>query len=149
MSLKRVIIIVVVVAIAGAAYYGYKEYTRKNEDLSEAAATFSVKANELIREFESNDSVSTKKYLGKVIEVEGMTKKIEKDDEGFVTVVLGDSTNMSSVRCAMDSLHRNDASNLAISSSIKVKGYFTGYEKDETGILGSDVKLNRCVIVKE
>jgi len=30
-----------------------------------------------------------------------------------------------------------------------VKGYIIGYEKDETGLLGSDVKLNRCVVDKQ
>ena len=149
MSLKRVIIIVVVLAIAGAAYYGYKEFNRKNEDLSGVAAAYTVKGNDLISEFASNDSSSINKYLGKVIAVEGLVKKVEKDHEGFVTVVLGDTTNMSSVRCAMDSLHFREASNLNLFSSISIKGYFTGYEKDETGMLGSDIKLNRCVILKE
>ena len=148
MSIKRVIIIVVVAAIAGGAYYGYKEFNRKNEDLTGVGPTYTLKANDLISEFSANDSASTKKYLGEVIQVEGMIRKVEKDDEGFITVVLGDTSEMSSVRCAMDSLHVNKASNLKINSSINVKGYFTGYEKDDTGILGSDVKLNRCVIVQ-
>lgn len=149
MSVKRVIIIVVVVTIASGAFYGYKEFNRKNENLANIKPTYSVKANGLINEFANNDSASIQKYLGKVIVVEGLIKKIDKDEEGFVTVVLGDTAEMSSVRCAMDSLQFADASNLKPASSIKVKGYFTGYEKDDTGILGSDVKLNRCVIVKE
>jgi hypothetical protein len=148
MSLKRVIIIVVVVAIAGGAYYGYKEFNRKNEDLAGVAPTYIVKANDLIGEFANNDSVSINKYLGKVIGVDGLLKKVEKDDEGFVTIVIGDTTDMSSVRCAMDTLHFKEASNLKPFSSISVKGYFTGYEKDDTGILGADIKLNRCVIMK-
>jgi hypothetical protein len=29
---------------------------------------------------------------------------------------------------------------------ITIKGAITGFSKDETGLLGSDVQLNRCVI---
>ena len=148
MSLKRVIIIVVVAAIAGGGYYGYKEFNRKNENLNGVMPAYTVKANDLISEFANNDSASINKYLGKVIGVEGLLKKVEKDDEGFVTIVLGDTTDMSSVRCAMDSLHFKEAYNLKPFSSISVKGFFTGYEKDDTGILGDDIKLNRCVLMK-
>lgn len=148
MRLKPVFIIGVVVAIAFSAYYGYKEFNRKNEDLAGVAPTYTVKANDLISEFASNDSLSITKYLGKVIEVEGRIKKAERDDEGFITILLGDTSEMTTVQCAMDSLHFDKASTLELYSSITLKGFFTGYEKDDTGLLGADIKLNRCVIIK-
>ena len=149
MSVKRLIIIVVVVAIAGGAFYGYKEFTRKNADLTGVKATYTLKAGDLISEFANDDSVAIRKYLGKVISVEGILKKLDKDEEGFVTAVIGDTSEISSVRCAMDSLHLKEATNLKLYSSVNIKVYFTGYEKDETGMFGSDLKLNRCVLKKE
>jgi len=148
MSRKLTIAIAVLLVLAAFGIYGWKEYHRRNTDLAEVTASFNVHANDLIREFEANDSAATKKYIGKVVAVEGQLKKIDKDEEGFYTMVLGDSSSMSSVRCAIDSAHASDASGLQPLSSVKVKGYFTGYEKDETGLLGSDVKLNRCVVVR-
>jgi hypothetical protein len=148
MSRKKIVIVAILVVVAGAAIYGWSEYTRKNEDLSGAKAAYSVEAVQLINEFNQNDSAANARYLGKVVAVNGMVKGVEKDEEGKYTVVLGDTTDMSSVRCAMDSTHATDATGLHRGESVQVKGSFTGFKKDDTGLLGSDVELNRGVIVK-
>jgi len=148
MSTKKIIILVVLLAAAGAGIYAWKEYNRKNEDLSGVKALHTVQAVALINEFNSNDSLANSKYLGKVVAVEGMVKQVDRDDEGKYTVVLGDTAEMSSVRCLMDSLHASDATALARGESVKIKGSFNGFKKDDTGLLGSDVELNRCVIEK-
>jgi len=31
---------------------------------------------------------------------------------------------------------------------VVVKGFFTGFKEDETGLLGSDVEMNGCVLTK-
>jgi hypothetical protein len=46
----------------------------------------------------------------------------------------------------MDSTHQKDAAKLVSGSSTTVRGSCTGFNKDDLG-LGSDVILNRCVIV--
>lgn len=148
MSTKKIIIVVVLVAAAGAGLYAWKEFNRKNKDLSGEKAAHTVQATALIGEFAANDSIANAKYQGKIVAVEGMVKQVDKDDEGFYTVVLGDTTDMSAVRCAMDSTHIKDATSLKRGESVKVKGALTGYKKDDTGLLGSDVELNRCVIEK-
>lgn len=148
MSAKKIIILVAVVAAAGVGIYAWKEYNRKNEDLSGVKPAHSVQAAALISEFASNDSAANAKYLGKVVLVEGTVKTIDKDEEGKYTVVMGDTADMSAVRCAMDSVHASGATGLTRGQSVKVKGVFTGFKKDETGLLGSDVEMNRCVIEK-
>jgi hypothetical protein len=47
----------------------------------------------------------------------------------------------------MDSVHQQDAAKVSVGTSVTVRGACTGFNKDEMG-LGSDVILNRCVIVK-
>jgi hypothetical protein len=148
MSAKKIIIAVVLVAAAGAGFYAWKEFNRKNKDLSDVSAAHTVQATALIGEFAANDSTANAKYQGKIVAVEGVVKQVDKDDEGFYTVVLGDTTDMSAVRCAMDSTHVQDATSLKRGESVRVKGSLTGYKKDDTGLLGSDVELNRCVIEK-
>lgn len=101
----------------------------------------------LIHEYETGDSVVNKKYNGKVIEVTGYVKNIEKDQEGFYTVVLGDSSSQSSVRCSMDTIHGKDAASLVAGSSATLRGSCNGFNKDETGLLGSDVILNFCAVI--
>ena len=149
MGRKQIIAIAVILILAAGGIYAWKEFNRTNADLSTVKSSFEVTADNLIKDFEVNDTASSAKYLGKVITVKGLIKKIDKDDEGYYTVVLGDTSSMSSVRCAMDSAHSKDATSLTPASSVAIKGFFTGYEKDDTGLLGSDVKLNRCVVVKD
>jgi uncharacterized protein (DUF1330 family) len=146
MSRKKIIWTTVLLAIAAIAIFCYKEYTRTNQDMANARADLNLSAAELIHDYESDDSTANKKYNGKVIEVKGLVKRIEKDEKGYFTVVLGDSS-ISSVRCSMDTTHQNDAASLTEGSSVIIRGACTGFNKDETGLVGSDVILNRCAII--
>jgi uncharacterized protein (DUF1330 family) len=148
MKRKKIILLLLLLAAAAVAWYGYKEYTRINKDLAFAKADFVLAATDLIKEYESNDSVSAKKYNGKILEINGQVKAVEKDDKGYYTVVIGDNTSMSAIRCAIDSLHNDKATGLINKSSVSVRGACTGYNKDEMG-LGSDIILNRCVLINK
>jgi uncharacterized protein YyaL (SSP411 family) len=148
MSRKKIIWSIVLVAAAGAGLYAYKEYNRTNKDLRYTKPDFIVLATGLISEYEANDSLANRKYNGKVVEISGPVKKIEKDEEGYYTIVLGDSSSLSSVRCSMDTSHQADAAVLMAGSSAIVRGSCTGFNKDEMG-LGSDVILNRCAVINK
>ena len=149
MSRKTLLLIVMVMAAITAGIYTCREFNRKNPSVSRFKAAYEVQASDLIREFNENDTSANKKYLGKIVTVKGQIKKIDQDEDGYYTIILGDSAGLSSVLCAMDTTHKLDAAKLKTISSVSVKGYFIGFEKDETGLLGSDVKLNRCVIEKK
>jgi uncharacterized protein (DUF1330 family) len=148
MKRKKIIWLTVLIVALGGAWYGYKEYTRTNKDLLEVKAGFILSAVDLIKEYESNDSAATKKYNGKIVEVNGSVKKVETDEQGYYTIVLGDTANLSSIRCSMDSTHYKEAANIVEGSSVTIRGACTGFNKDEMG-LGSDVILNRSVIIKK
>lgn len=148
MKRKKTIWLIILLVALGAAWYGYKEYTRTNKDLQKVDAHFTLSAVDLIKEYEANDSAATKKYNGKIVEVNGPVKAIDKDEQGYYTIVLGDTASLSSIRCSMDSTHREDAANIVKGSSATIRGACTGFNKDEMG-LGSDVILNRSVIIKK
>lgn len=140
------LVVLILLGLGFAAWKGLSEYNRTNEDLSSVKADINISATELIREYEANDSVANLKFLGKIVEIDGNIKKAEADDNGIYTVIIGDTSSLSSVRCAMDSTHNGDAAHLTQGSSIKMRGACTGFMKDDMG-LGSDVILNRCVII--
>ena len=142
------IILLILLDIGFGIWQGFKEYNRTNRDFSNVKADVKIAATDLIQQYESNDSLANKKYLGKVIDINGRVKDVKKDETGYYTVVLGDEASMSSVRCSMDTVHQQDAARLVIGSSAIVRGACTGFNKDEIG-LGSDVILNRCVIITE
>jgi putative nucleic acid binding protein len=140
------LILLLVLTTGFGVWKGLSEYNRTNEDLADVKADINISATDLVRDYEKNDSIANNKYLGKVIEIKGRVKKLEPDDKGYLTVILGDTANSSSVRCSMDTLHNTDAAHLEPGSSAILRGFCTGFNKDEIG-LGSDVILNRCAVV--
>jgi hypothetical protein len=144
MSTKKKLLILLVIALLVAGWYGYKEYSRTNKDLASVKADIHLSDKELISAFEKNEKDANIKMLDKIIAVTGKVKEVQKDEKGYYTVVLGNEHNMSSVRCSMDSLHRDQASAIAAGSEVTMKGACTGFNADE--LLGSDVILNRCVV---
>jgi len=147
MSKKRTIIAGIIAIIIIVALYGCYQYNRTVQGLNDISADYTVNATALINEFVTNDSTANKKYLNKILEVKGMIKKVE-ENSGTGIVVLGDTTDMSGVRCILDSTTSATAGSLKRGAVITIKGAITGFNKDETGLLGSDVELNRCVLSK-
>jgi hypothetical protein len=148
MQRNKIGVLILAVLIIASAIFGWREYYRKNEPVVNMTPAFIVTAEQIVKEFEANDSVPAKKYTGKLIAVSGNIKQVDKDEQGYFTVVLGSEGSMSSVRCAMDSLYASDVQTLQKGQPATIKGMFTGFQKDESGLLGSDIILNRCVIYK-
>jgi hypothetical protein len=151
MKRKRIIYRIVMIAlllIIGVGLYAYKEYNRKNVDIADTKPAFVMSEMDLIKEFSQDQNASNKKYLGKLMELSGNIKKIDTDENGFHTIILGSSVNMNSVRCSIDSSFNNEAHNLIVGSPITIKGICTGYNADDLG-LGSDIILNRSIAIKK
>jgi uncharacterized protein (DUF1330 family) len=145
---RKFIGLLIIITIGIGTWQGLKEYNRTNQDIADVKADVKISATDLIKEYEKSDSFANKKYLGKIIEVSGAIKKLDTDGSGGYVVVLGDSTSLSSVRCAMDSTHNQDAAALKTGSSAILRGHCSGYNKDDMG-LGSDVILDRCALIKK
>lgn len=147
MNRKMIIWLIVLLVVLIGAIYGYKEFNRTNPDLKKVSADYRVEALSFLNEFEKNDTLTGRKYNGKVVEVKGNVKNIEKDEMGYSTILLGDTNSLSAIRCSMDSVYQTDAASVTNGTSLIIRGICTGYNADELG-LGADVILNRCVIVK-
>lgn len=145
MRRKGIIISTVVLVILIAGIYAWREYTRTVKALADVDADLRTEAVALIAEFEADELAADKKYHNKIIAVNGMVKGVDSMENSY-TVVLGDTSGMSSVRCLLDSAYVNSISSVNRGKIITVKGAITGFKKDDTGLLGSDVELNRCVI---
>jgi hypothetical protein len=128
---------------SGVAFYGYKEFYRKHEDIADAKSAFQRTAVQLISEFKTDEVASNSKFLGKVLTVSGLVKAID-NSTGLYIISLGDTSDMASVRCSLDSLHSKEAIEVRVGSQIAIKGYCSGFNADE--LLGSDVILSRCAI---
>ncbi len=141
-------ILVAVLTAIGGGFYAYKEYNRKGYDLANSKPLFSLEATEIIKQFNNNEQSSNQQYLSKIIEIRGQIKKIDTDSKGSNTIVLGDSSSMSSVRCSLDSLYNGSAAALSVGQTVAIKGLCTGFIADDMGI-GADVILTHCITQKK
>jgi hypothetical protein len=145
-NLKIIIPLILLIAVAGA-WYAYKEYNRKPASMETTKADFATNTATLIAAFEENEAKANLQYLDKVVEVEGAIRSVNQDEAGLYTVTLGDDGSLSSVRCSVDSVFSEQASELQPGGSITVRGVCTGFMADP--LLGSDVTLVRCAILKK
>ncbi|MGN6400166.1 MAG: OB-fold protein [Flavisolibacter sp.] len=141
--MKKIILLVLVVIIAAAGFYAYREYNRTNKDLKDSKAEITTDAAALIAAFEKDSSSANKKYIDKLIAVSGSVKSIDKDGNPVV-IALGQSGEMSSVQCSMDSTHATDYKAVKEGDQITIKGKCTGGQTQD--LFGTDVILNRCVL---
>lgn len=145
--MKRILLIIILFALLAGGWYAYKLYTGKVPSLTNVKADVIITATDLIAAFENDSATANKKYLGKILEVSGNIKSVEKES---ATLSLGEATGNSSVRCSIDTAFVKNISQLNPGSSIIIKGNCTGFMPDETGLgLGSDVVLNRCILKKK
>jgi hypothetical protein len=149
MKKNKALLLLTAIAVVASAFYGSHEYFKPNPDMSVLIPAFRSDAPGLLKEFSTDDSAATRKYLGKVVLTNGTIRDIEKSGTDYYTLVLGNPGDPSSVRCAIDTHHTQDLARLRAGAFAEVKGIFTGYNKDVTGLLGSDAQLNRCVVINK
>jgi hypothetical protein len=148
MKRKHYIILFLVILGLIAGFWGYREYTRTRVSTAEREPAFQVNATELVREFLNNETTATQKYNAPelIISVEGDVKEVLRDETGTVTLMLGDTASLSSVQCTMERDASDAMGKLHPGDQVSIRGMFNGYSADETGLLGSDVKLNHCIL---
>ncbi len=139
MGSKKLIGLIVLVAIAAASVYFYKEYNRKPADLTDVKPAFTIAAKDFVNEFETDESVANKKYLGKIVQVTGMMASAGYQQDTLVNIIIGEG--MHKVSCELDKRHTTKAlAQQQEANSITIKGICTGYLMD--------VELSSCIIVK-
>ena len=126
-----------IVAVCAAAF-GFYFYNKPRTGVNELKADYTLDAVELLKQYQDDESSANSKYLGKVIEVNGIVKNIAIDDRGTMNVAIDGGNELASINCQFEKkeapprLHEGDA--------IKVKGFCSG--------LLLDVVMVDCQLIK-
>lgn len=128
-------LILIVALIIGI--YGYKEYSRKLPDTGKLKADYSLKAADLLHQFEADERKATLLYSDKIISVEGIITSVEATDSSG-TVFLNAASSMASVMCQFEEKNFQEMLNLQKGSVVTIKGVCSGYLMD--------VVMVRCVL---
>lgn len=143
--LKKIFIITLIVLIAGGIGI-YFIFTEKFEDTGTQKAAFTITADELMREFQQNDSAANKKYAEKIILVNGTISETEAADT-TINIKMIDSLTGSYIIFAFQEQHLQEAKQLKEGDMVSIKGSCSGgtYSK----ILETEyITFKRCAINK-
>jgi hypothetical protein len=140
--MKKIILLIVLVAVAIAAWVAYSKFKEETPDIVNRKADYSLSAESLIAAFDRDSSSARKMYVDKLLEVTGMVKSI--DTTG--SVVLGTEGNPSEVVIGFDRRHINDVKKIKIGGSAIIQGRCSGYSKgsgdDLLASLGTTVQIS-------
>lgn len=139
---RKLLLVALVLAAAGG-FYAYREYNRRNPEMADVKPDHTLSMQEAMHAFDTDAEQAKKKYVNKVLEISGSVVGVDKDEKGFYTLVMGTETNMTSIRCVVDSVYTNRAAAFKLGDSARVRGVCVGYNADDMG-LGADLLLNRC-----
>ncbi len=126
------------VGTLAAVFIYTRIYNKPHLDVNQVEADYVVTAEEILRDFKADEMAANKKYLDKVVQVNGEIKDIDTVD-GVSVIVLAGNDNLSSIRCNMDPAENKNAIRLKTGQDLELKGMCTGFLMD--------VILVRAVIV--
>ena len=140
-KLIKIGLILVVLGISAIMYTWFFVYNKPHTDYETAVADYILPAEVFYNNY-ANETPESKKYLDKVLIVEGIPSSIEKTDS-TVTIVFAYNSGMfgdEGLRCSIMKSHHDFARNLNLTENISIKGHCTGYN-------GTDVILDQCSII--
>lgn len=130
MKKNTIIIITVLLLLACATLYAFKEYLFKpSRNISAEVPAFQMPAGRLIRAYDSSIHEADSLYLNKTIEISGVATRV------MDSVVEIEST----VFCLFD----EKVTTIATGKRVTVKGKCIGYDE-----LFQEIKLDQCTINK-
>ncbi len=140
MKRKNLLIFITIILITSFGIYaGKRIYNKPHLNVAEKAPDNSLLSQNLITEFENNETQANAKYLEKIIKVSGEISELEIAKETRIIVLKGQNST-SSVMCYLTAEENKKWATLKQGDAVSVKGICTGYLLD--------VVLINCVLVK-
>lgn len=143
--LKKLLIVIAVVFVAGIIGI-YLIFTERFDDTRMQTASYTVSADELIKEFQKNDSLANKKYAEKIILVNGKIAETEAADS-TVNIKMMDTITGSYIIFAFQEQHIKEAKQLKEGEMVSIKGSCSGGTFSK--ILETEyITFKRCAVSK-
>jgi hypothetical protein len=138
--MKRILFLVIAVGIIGGAIAFYL-YHKPVESVLNKKPAYTLAADQLMAEFQNDETTANEAYLGKVIAVSGIIAEIVPGEELKMQVILETGDMLSRVSCVMEEDYEAFlARGLKKGDTVQIKGFCSG--------MAMDVVMDRCVIVE-
>lgn len=121
---KKILIGLFILLLAGAAVIWYI-FTEKFTDTAEQKPDFTVNAVDFLKEFQQDDSLANKKYIEKIVAVNGIVSEIEAADT-TANIKFVDANTGDYIIFAFQQQHLADAKKLKQGQQVSIKGSCSG-----------------------
>ncbi len=150
--LKKIILIILIFGVLGGSY-GLYLYFMPHRDVQSVKAFTTISAGDLVTEYLKDNAAANAKYLAddgdsKVIVVTGTVFSKEKDQKNQWVIVLKDDNQPVGVSCTFMMNTNKNAASLQKGQNVKIKGVLRSGVDEDSEMLGEDVIIENCDIVK-
>ncbi|MHA4806573.1 OB-fold protein [Flavitalea flava] len=114
-------------------------YHKPHGSAAGETSSFSIDAGSLYRQFQENEELANKKYLGKVVEVSGRITEVTRNGQSEV-LILSAGSGSGGVNCQLFPADKTDHHPTKPGDQVIVKGKCTGFLMD--------VNLADCIVEK-
>jgi len=120
------------IIVSVLAFFGYKFVYQNHRDISSETASFSIKVEQLKKDFSSNDSIANAKYLDKTIVIYGEVTNVDLENKQLI------------IDSSLNAKIASEISAIKVKDKITLKGRFIGYND-----LLEEFEMDQCTIEKE
>lgn len=140
-------LIAVVITLFGIFMGAWSVYFKPHRDIRTTAPDYILTQDGLVKEFTENDSLSNKKYSGKVLEITGHFHKMEGTDTSATLVMDNQGSWIISASFLADDIP--SIKSLKAGDLVRIKGLYDGYlEEDIEFMIPGSIQLSKCSLVK-
>jgi len=121
-NLKKHIASLVGLVLFGMLAVGSTDTDKDTQKVQSQAASYTVSANQLYSEYDSNEVAADAKYKGKVVIVSGTIQDIGKDIMDDAYIVIGGKGFLDGVQCTFTKGGQSSVARLSKGQQVTVKG---------------------------
>ncbi len=125
-NLKKHIASLFVLVVFGVLAVGSTDTDTDTQKVQSQAPSYTLSANQLYREYDSNEVAADAKYKGKVVIVSGTIQDIGKDIMDDAYIVIGGEGFFDGVQCTFTKGEQSSVARLSKGQQVTVKGEVAG-----------------------
>ena len=123
---KRHIASLITLLVFSVLATGSTESDEDTKEVQSKTPSYTLSADQLYREYESNEVAADEKYKGKIIIVYGEIQDIGKDIMDEPYIVIGGGGFLDGVQCSFTKSQGSSIASLSKGQNVKVKGEVSG-----------------------
>ncbi|HYH14251.1 MAG TPA: hypothetical protein VD794_03465 [Flavisolibacter sp.] len=122
---KKILFFVVAILCLGVGGWGYYLYQKPRAGVEDEKADYFITAASLYQAFAIDETAATKRFVDKVVRVQGTVQQIESM-QGGINLILASNTTEGGVNCAISKPEKVPQ----IGTEVIVKGRCVGFLMD-------------------